>query len=83
MHTSNVDMEIDIPRDRNGSYEPQAIEKYHIPLHKTKKAVYIAMGIDMDGRRDVLGMYIGEKEIVICRLSILNELKNRGVRVYS
>lgn len=27
-----------------------------------KKAVYIAIGIDMEGFRDVLGMWIGENE---------------------
>ena len=26
-----------------------------------KKAVYIAIGIDMDGKKDVLGMYVGVK----------------------
>ena len=45
-----------------------------------KKAVYIALGIDMDGRRDVLGMYVGENESAKFWLSILNGLKNRGVR---
>lgn len=28
MHTSYGDMEIDIPRDRNGVYEPQVVKKY-------------------------------------------------------
>ena len=27
-----------------------------------KKAVYIAIGIDLDGRKDVLGMWVGENE---------------------
>jgi transposase-like protein len=45
-----------------------------------KKAVYIALGIDMDGRRDVLGMYVGENESAKFWLSILNGLKNRGVQ---
>ena len=27
-----------------------------------KKAVYIAIGIDLDGRKDALGMWIGENE---------------------
>lgn len=27
-----------------------------------KRAVYIALGIDMDGRKDVLGMYVEENE---------------------
>lgn len=28
MHTSYGDMELSIPRDRNGEYEPQFIKKY-------------------------------------------------------
>ena len=27
-----------------------------------KRAVYLAMGMDMDGRKDVLGMYVGRNE---------------------
>ena len=156
MHTSYGDMEIDIPRDRQGEYEPKLIKKYQntvtqdmeekiismyakgmttsdiethlkdmydldisdstisrvtdkiLPIVKEwqerpleevyavvymdaihyhvrsegrviKKAVYIALGIDMDGKRDVLGMYVGENESAKFWLSILNGLRNRGV----
>ena len=41
-----------------------------------KKAVYI--GLDMDGRRDVLDMFIGENESAKFWLTVLNNL-NRGV----
>ena len=44
-----------------------------------KKAVYIAIGIDMDGKKDVLGMYVGENESAKYWLQILNGIKNRGV----
>jgi len=44
-----------------------------------KKAVYIVLGLDMEGRRDVLGMYIGENERAKFWLTVLNNLKNRGV----
>lgn len=44
-----------------------------------KKAVYIAIGIDLDGRKDVLGMYIGENESAKYWVTILNGLRNRGV----
>lgn len=44
-----------------------------------KRAVYIAIGIDMEGRKDVLGMYVGQNESAKFWLSILNGLKNRGV----
>ena len=43
------------------------------------KAVYIAIGLDMTGQKDVLGLYIGESETSKFWLSLMNELKNRGV----
>ena len=45
-----------------------------------KRAVYIALGIDMDGKKDVIGMYVGENEVAKFWLSIINGLKNRGVQ---
>ena len=44
-----------------------------------KKAVYIAIGIDLDGRKDVLGMYVGENESAKYWATILNSLRTRGV----
>ena len=156
VHTSLGDMEIDVPRDRNGEFEPQLMPKHkntltqdieakiismyakgmttgdietHIkdlygiemsdstisrvtdkilPIAKEwqnrplediyavvfmdaihfhvrsegqiiKKAVYIAIGINMDGCRDVLGLWIGENESAKFWLSVMNGLRNRGV----
>ena len=154
-HTSYGDMDVSIPRDRHGDYEPKLIKKYqntvtqdmeekilsmyakgmttgdiesHMrelydidisdstvsritdkimpvvrewqerPLEEVyavvfmdaihdhvrsegrivKRAVYIALGIDMNGHKDVLGMYVGENESARFWLSIMNGLKNRG-----
>lgn len=44
------------------------------------KAAYMVIGIDLDGRKDVLGMWIGEHESSKFWLAVLNELKNRGVQ---
>ena len=44
-----------------------------------KKAVYIAIGIDLSGRKDVLGMWVGENESAKYWATILNSLRNRGV----
>lgn len=46
----------------------------------TKKAAYMSIGIDLDGKKDVLGIWIGENESAKFWLSVLNELKNRGVQ---
>ena len=156
MHTSYGDMDINVPRDRKGEFEPQVVKKYQntvtqdmeekilsmyakgmttsdieshmrelydidvsdttisritdkvLPLIKewqerpleevyavvfmdaihyhvrsegriVKRAVYIAIGINMAGIKDVLGMYVGENESAKFWLSIMNGLKNRGV----
>ena len=44
-----------------------------------KKAVYIALGVDMDGRKDVLGMWVGENESAKFWAGVLNSLRNRGI----
>lgn len=46
----------------------------------TKKAAYVTVGVDLDGKKDVLGIWIGENESAKFWLSVLNELKNRGVQ---
>ena len=45
-----------------------------------KQAVYVVLGINMDGIKEVLGLYIGGNESSKYWLTVLNELKNRGVR---
>jgi len=45
-----------------------------------QRAVYIAIGIDLEGKRDVVGLWIGEAESSKYWLNIMNEIKNRGVR---
>ena len=44
-----------------------------------KKAVYIAIGINLDGKKDVLGMWVGENESAKFWATVLNGLRNRGV----
>ena len=44
-----------------------------------KKAVYIAIGVNLDGRKDVLGMWVGENESAKYWATVLNSPKNRGV----
>lgn len=157
MHTNHGDMELKIPRDREGEFEPQVVKKYQntvtqdmeeriismyakgmstsdieshfrelydveisdstisrvtdkiLPIVKewqerpledvyavvfmdaihyhvrqegriVKKAVYVVIGYDMNGYKDVLGMYVGENESAKFWLTVLNGLKNRGVQ---
>ena len=155
--TSNGEMEIKVPRDRNGDFEPQLVKKHqtslagdieekilsmyakgmtvsdieaHVrdiygvdcsestisrvtdkilpivqewqsrPLESVyavvfmdaihfhvrsegrviKKAVYIAIGINGSGRKEVLGMWVGENESAKFWVTVMNGLKNRGLQ---
>ena len=46
----------------------------------TKLAAYVVMGINEDGRKEVLTLEVGENESSKYWLGVLNSLKNRGVR---
>ena len=45
-----------------------------------KKAVHIAIGIRLDGTKEVMGMYIGVNESAKYWLGVLNDLKASGVQ---
>ena len=47
--------------------------------HVKKRAFYVALGMGLDGRRDVLGLWVAEAEGAKFWLEIFTELKNRGV----
>ena len=44
------------------------------------KAVYCIIGINTDGMKDLLGMYIGESEGAKFWLNVLSDLRDRGVK---
>jgi transposase-like protein len=43
------------------------------------KAAYVVLGINLDGYKEILGIWIGENESSKFWLGVLNELKTRGV----
>jgi transposase-like protein len=43
------------------------------------KAAYVVLGVTVDGYKDILGIWIGEHESSKFWLSVLNDLKSRGV----
>ena len=45
-----------------------------------KKAAYIVLGINRDGYKEIIGIYIGENESSKFWLGVLNDLKQRGVK---
>lgn len=54
---------------------------YHVREENTvvKKAVYVAIGIRLDGTKEVMGMYVGGNESAKYWLGVLNDIKSRGV----
>lgn len=48
--------------------------------HVSNKAVYLALGVTMDGIKEVLGMWVAENEGSKFWLQVVTELKNRGVQ---
>ena len=48
--------------------------------HVTNKAVYLSIGITMDGIKEVLGMWVAENEGAKFWLQVVTELRNRGVQ---
>jgi len=47
--------------------------------HVQKSTVYVILGIDLEGNKSCLGIYIAETESSKYWLTVMNELKNRGV----
>src|SRR5713101_4971498 len=128
------DLALETPRDRNGTFEPQIIEKHqtrftgfdanilslysrglstqeiqqHLDEVKTwqnrqldavypimyrdaiqfkvrdnghvrNKAIYLAIGVTIEGYKEVLGLWIAQTEGTKFWLQVVTELKNRGV----
>jgi len=44
-----------------------------------KRAAYVVVGIDLEGYKDILGIWIGDNESAKFWLGVLNDLRNRGV----
>ena len=44
------------------------------------KAAYVVLGINLDGYKEILGIWVGENESSKFWLGVLNELKSRGVQ---
>jgi len=48
--------------------------------HIIIKAAYVVLGVNMDGEKEVLGIWIGANESSKFWLSVLNDLRNRGLQ---
>jgi len=115
--TSDGTFELETPRDRNGTFEPQIVKKHQTTISNeieekllsmyglgmsyrdisshieeiyqvsistatislVSKAVYTILGVNLEGRKEVLGLYISENEGANFWLQVLTDLQNRGV----
>ena len=48
--------------------------------HVINKAVYMALGVNLDGHKEVLGLWVAKEEGAKFWLKVVTELKNRGVK---
>lgn len=46
----------------------------------TSKAVYTILGVNLDGKKEILGLYLSENEGANFWLQVLTDLNNRGVK---
>ena len=71
-------------RPLNAVYPIVFIDAIHFSVRDDgivrKLAVYIVLGINEDGKKEVLSIVIGENKSSKFWLSVLNSLKNRGLR---
>jgi putative transposase len=60
------------------------LDAIHLKLRSSgavqNQAVYVALGINLEGQKDLLGLWVGETEGSKFWLNVLTELRNRGVR---
>ena len=71
-------------RPLNKSYPIPYIDAVHYSVRDNgvirKPAAYVILGINAEGRKEVLTISVGDNESSKYWLSVLNELKNRGVK---
>ena len=54
--------------------------KVHDDGQIKNKAVYLALGVNMEGHKELLGLWIAENEVAKFWLGVLTELSNRGLK---
>jgi len=60
------------------------LDAIHLKLrrdgHVQSQAVYLALGINLEGKKDLLGLWVGENEGSKFWMNVLTELQNRGLK---
>jgi putative transposase len=70
-------------RPLNGTYALIFLDAIHYKVRQEGrvvcKAAYVVIGVDLEGKKEVLGIWVGESESAKFWLSVLSEMKSRGV----
>ena len=61
-------------------YFDALVVKVRQEKHVIKKHLYLALAINLEGDKELLGMWLAENEGAKFWLSVMNELKNRGLK---
>ena len=48
--------------------------------HVTQRTMYVALGVNLEGHKELLGLWLGENEGAKFWLSVMTDMKNRGLR---
>jgi transposase-like protein len=48
--------------------------------HYTCKAIYTILGLNIEGKKELLGLYLSDQEGAHHWLSVLTDLQNRGIK---
>lgn len=73
-------------RPLNTNYPAVFLDALFVPIrrdHVEREAVYVALGLKDDGRREILGLYTLPGESAEGWMTILNDLKTRGMKTVS
>lgn len=70
-------------RPLSATYPIVFLDAIHVKMRVNRKvenvAVYVALALNMDGYKELLGLWVGENEGARFWLGVVTELKNRGV----
>ena len=61
-------------------YLDALVVKVHHEGHVVNKSVYLAIGVNLEGRKELLGIWMGTSEGAKFWLSVITELQSRGVK---
>ena len=71
-------------RDLEAIYPIVWLDAIHYKIKEngryTSKAIYTILGLDIDGKKELLGLYLSDNEGAHHWLSVLTDLHNRGVK---